>query len=186
MTDYEIIELYLKRDEQAIIESQNTYGAYCYKIADNILHNHEDSEECVNDTWLRTWNLVPPQRPNYLSLFLGKITRNVSFDCWRKKHTKKREQQEMNLVLEELEECIPASMDVEQEILTQELGKIINQFLGGLKQKDREIFLCRYYYVESISNIAVRYGIKESYVLVILSRVRKKLERFLQKEGYQL
>lgn len=186
MNDYQIIELYLKRDEQAIVESQNTYGAYCYKIANNILHNHEDAEECVNDTWLRTWNIVPPQRPNYLALFLGKITRNLSFDRWRKAHAKKRGQQEIELVLDELMECIPDFMDVEQEILAKELGETINHFLKSLKKKDREIFLRRYYYVENVSNIAVDCGLKESYVLVILSRVRKKLVQFLQKEGYQL
>lgn len=186
MNDSEIIELYWKRDEQAITESQNTYGAYCYTIANNILHNCEDAEECVNDIWLRTWNLIPPQKPKYLSLFLGKITRNLSFDRWRKNHAKKRGEQEIHLVLDELKECIPASDDIEQEILAEELSEKINQFLGVLKKRDREIFLRRYYYVESTWDIANRYAIKESHVLVILSRVRKKLEQFLKKEGYQL
>lgn len=186
MKDNEIIELYWKRDEQAIAESENAYGAYCYTVANNILHNYEDSQECVNDTWFRSWNLMPPQKPDYLSLFFGKITRNLCFDRWRKNHAQKRVEQEMHLVLDELQECIPASYDVEQEILAEELGLAVNQFLGTLKKRDREIFLRRYYYVESVFSIASRYEIKESNVLVILSRVRKKLEQFLKKEGYQL
>ncbi|MBO5373420.1 MAG: sigma-70 family RNA polymerase sigma factor [Lachnospiraceae bacterium] len=186
MKDNEIIDLYWNRDEQAITESQNAYGAYCFSIADNILRDYEDAEECVNDTWFRTWNLIPPQKPTYLALFLGKITRNLSFDRWRKKHAKKRIKGEMQTVLDELAECIPSALDVEQEIMTKELGSIINRFLGTLKERDREIFLRRYFYVESVSVIAMHYDFKESYVLVILSRVRKNLEKVLRKEGYRL
>jgi len=186
MTDYEIIELYLKRDEQAIIESQNTYGAYCYKIADNILHNHEDAEECVNDTWLRTWNLVPPQRPNYLSLFLGKITRNLSFNRYKHNTAEKRGGGELPLVLDELSELVSGTEDVGREVEYHELVKALNQFLQGLPMEKRMIFVRRYWYTDSVSEIANRFGMKEGTVSMTLNRLRNRLRNYLLERGFEL
>lgn len=186
MTDEDIIELYNRRDENAIIESDNAYGSYCYSIADNILHEHRDSQECVNDTWFRAWNLIPPKKPLYLSVFFGSITRNLSFDVWRKNKAKKRSgnNPEISAILEELEETIPSGESVIDRVIANELAAVINSFIGKLKPRDRAIFLRRYYYADKTSDIAASYNIKESNVLMILSRLRKKLEAHLEKEGY--
>lgn len=186
MTDNQIIELYEKRDEQAIRETDRTYGKYCYKIADNILHNHQDSEECVSDTWYKVWNLIPPNRPTHLSLYCGRITRNLSFDRWRKKHANKRNDDEMDIILDELVDCIPAKNDVEGELIYSELVQVINSFLLSEKSRERSMFVKRYYYAESVSDIARQYNLKESNVLVILSRIRKRLQMYLDREGYGL
>ena len=184
MDDSQIVELYCHRDENAICETNRKYGAYCFTIAENILSNGEDAEECVNDTWLKTWNSIPPQKPALLKLFLAKITRNVSFDKYRKKVTSKRGGGEIVFAIEELEDCLSSSADVESEICQKELKSTINRFLHSLPERDCNIFLRRYFYVESTSEIAARYGLKENNVLLILSRTRKKLKSHLQKEGY--
>lgn len=186
MNDEQIIELYWKRDEYAIRETSDKYGRYCYTIANNILHSHQDSEECVNDTWMKAWNAIPPHRPNVLRQFLSKITRNLSFDRYKAKQAKKRGSGELEAVLEELDECVEGSFDVEAEISAKELRRCVNDFVCSLPFRDSDIFLRRYYFVEPTADIAKRYGIKESSVLTILSRTRKKLKNYLIKEGFLL
>lgn len=182
MNDKQIIELYLRRNENALHETSIKYGSYCYSIANNILFNNEDSEECVNDTWLKAWNAIPPHRPNHLRMFLAKIVRNLSFDKLKSKRTNKRGGGIINLVLDELSECIPSSCDVEQELQARELKGQMDRFLHTLRKRDRDVFLRRYFYVEAIPEIAQRYGLTEGNVLMILSRTRSKLKNQLEQE----
>lgn len=183
MNDQQIVELYWQRDTSAIQETSKKYGAYCYSIANNILNNKEDSEECVNDAWLKTWNAIPPQRPAILQMFLAKITRNLSLDRFLSCTAQKRGGGEMTLVLDELAECIPSSSDVASEYERKELGRFIRKYVGSLPERDRNIFLRRYFFTDPIADIAIRYGLSENNVTVILSRTRKKLKNRLQKEG---
>ena len=184
MEDYKIIGLYWKKDETAIVETSNKYGAYCFAIADNILHNKEDSEECVNDTWLKTWNAIPPQRPTKLQMFLAKITRNLSFNRFHARTAEKRGGGEIFLVLDELAECLASETDVASEYEAKELGQCIRSFVRLLSERDGNIFVRRYFFTESISQIAKKYGLTENNVMVILSRTRKKLKTHLIKEGF--
>lgn len=184
MTDDEIIVLYQRRSEAAVQATSDKYGAYCYSIADRILRSAEDSRECVNDTWMRAWSAIPPQCPRCLRAFLAKITRNLAFDRFKREHARKRGAGEIQLALDELEECVPAGADVEGEVLSQELRRCMDSFLNGLAEQKRDVFLRRYFYVESAEAIAKRYGLKKSNVLVILSRTRKELKSYLEKEGF--
>ena len=186
MNDAEIIQLYWNRDEKAIPATAKKYGNYCAVIAGNILENKEDAEECVNDTWLRAWNSMPPQRPNQLRLFLAKITRNLSFDKFKARPAGKRGSGETAVALDELEECLPSSSSVEAEIAAKELEDCVNRFLHALPERECNVFLRRYFYVESVAEIAEAYGLKESNVWMILSRTRKKLRSFLEKEDYAI
>ena len=185
MEDSKIIDLYFERNEAAITETDQKYGAYCRSIAWNILQNHEDSEECVSDTWLRAWNAMPPQRPRVLRQFLAKITRNLSLDRFRADHAHKRGSGEVPLALEELKECVgsgnPAT-DAERKLLEE----LIGQFLQQLSQRDRGVFLRRYFYMESHKDIAARYGMKETNVRLCLSRTRQRLREYLRKEDFPL
>ncbi|MCD8380406.1 MAG: sigma-70 family RNA polymerase sigma factor [Lachnospiraceae bacterium] len=186
MEDAAIIGLYWERNEQAIHETNVKYGPYCHTIAYNILENQEDSEECVNDTWLRAWNTMPPQRPNYLRLFLGKITRNLSLDIWKGKQAQKRGGGELSLALDELSECVADTKDVEDALQAKELKETIERFLHTLPKRERELFLQRYFYMCSAKELAARYGMKENHVAVLLSRTRKKLAAQLVKEGWSV
>ncbi len=186
MKDDQIIELYWQRNENAIRETQAQYGNYCHAIAEHILHDDKDSEECVNDTWLQAWNTIPPQRPAYLQLYLAKITRNLAFGRYRASHAKKRGGGEVNVVLEELAECLAGTSDVETEYLGRELADSINCFVRSLPEREGNLFIRRYFYTESISTIAKRYRLTENHTMVILSRVRKRLRKFLEKEGYEI
>ncbi len=183
MRDNEIIDLYWSRDERAIEESDTKYGAYCYVVAQNILQSHEDSEECVSDTWLRAWKSIPPQRPSVLRAFLAKITRNLALDKYRAQGAKKRGNGQMNVVLDELAECLDDSRSVEGEIEAKELRRMINSFVKSLSDREGDIFIRRYFYVESVADIADRYEISENYVSVMLSRTRKKLRKYLEQRG---
>ena len=183
MEDYQIVELYFQRNADAIKETDSKYGSYCFAIANNILHNKEDSEECVNDTWFHAWNVMPPQRPTRLRLFLAKITRNLSFNRFQAQGAKKRGGGEMHLVLDELAECIAHESNTENEYLAKELEESIRLFVRTLPERDGNIFVRRYFYTESISVIANRYKISANNVMVILSRTRKKLKKHLEKEG---
>ena len=183
MEDYQIIELYFQRNEDAIKETNSKYGSYCYAIANKILHNKEDSEECVNDTWFNAWNAMPPQRPTKLRLFLAKITRNLSFNRFQAQGAKKRGGGEINLVLDELAECIAHESNTENEYMAKELEESIRLFVRSLPERDGNIFVRRYFFTESISVIANRYKISANNVMVILSRTRKKLKEHLEKEG---
>ncbi|MEY8357152.1 sigma-70 family RNA polymerase sigma factor [Lachnospiraceae bacterium 54-53] len=186
MTDEKIIELYWSRDESALEESSRQYGRYCFSIAHNILKNKEDSDECVNDTWLKAWNAIPPQRPNKLSLFIGRITRNLAFDRFKAQKAQKRCGGEFMLVLEELDECIPSKNGVESAILDEDLNNIINSFLHMLPKRECSIFLARYWYSKPLAEIAQQFSVRENSVKASLFRSRKKLKAYLEKEGVYL
>ena len=191
MEDEKIIELYFARNDDAITETELKYGNYCYQVAFNILHYREDSEECVNDTWLRAWNTIPPERPSCFKLFLAKITRNLSLDRYRKKAAKKRggdkNLEYMDEIISELGECVPAEVsDVEEEVISSELRDIINDFMYTLSERDRCVFLMRYFYGREMGYIAKKCGIREDNTRKILFRTRQKLKNCLEKEGYSL
>ena len=186
MEDEKIIQLYWDRNEQAIEESSQKYGSYCRNIARNILQNEEDTEECVNDTWLNAWNAIPPHKPSVLSTFLGKLTRNLSFDRYRKLHREKRGGYTIDLVLDELEELVSGQDDPERKWLEKELAESINQFLNGLSEEKRNLFILRYWYALDISEIAKRTGLSSNRISVNLNRIRNKLKTFLNERGYEL
>ena len=183
MEDNQIIKLYEDRSESAISETASKYGKYCYSIAYRILYNEQDSEECVNDTYLRTWNSIPPQNPNIFSAFLGKITRNLALDKYRYYNREKRGNGQVAFALEELEECIPTIKSTEQEIQDKMLVTILNDFLEDLPIRQRIIFVQRYWYLRSVSEIAEEFSMSESNIKVILFRIRNKLKKVLEKEG---
>ncbi len=184
MEDNEIVELYWQRDENAIRESDSKYGAYCFAVADNILHSKEDSEECVNDTWLKAWNTMPPQRPNKLRMFLAKITRNLSFNRYIARSAEKRGGGEITAVLDELAECIESESDVAGEYEAKELEQYIRFFVRSLPERDGNVFVRRYFFAEPVRKIAERYDLTDNHVMVILSRTRGKLKANLKKEGF--
>ena len=186
MEDSKIIDLYWARKEQALAETDAKYGSYCRTIARNILRNFEDTEECVSDTWLHAWNSMPPQRPGILSAFLGRITRNLSFDRCKYQQAAKRGGGALPLALDELGECIPASGRVEHELEKKELAAAIDRFLRTLPEKDCNLFLRRYWYVDTIAEIARQYGMTESKVKMQLSRTKEKLRIYLEKEGIRV
>ncbi len=183
MEDNIIIDLYWERSEDAISETAAKYGGYCFSIAYNILSNKEDSEESVNDTYLAAWNTMPPRRPQILAAFLGKMTRYISLDRWKNRTAAKRGGGEVPLLLDELEECVTGTGSVEEEYLRKELVRNINRFLEGLPETDRKVFMCRYWYMDTIEDIAERFGFTESKVTSMLHRTRGKLKKLLVKEG---
>lgn len=180
MEDLQIIELYWKRDESAINESRSKYGGYCSTIANNILHSAEDTEECVNDTWFRAWKTLPPEKPNRLAVFLGRITRNLAIDRYRRDRSQKYGGGQITLCLDELGECIGEDSPIEDRIALREL---LDCFLFSLPEKNRNIFLLRYWYMMPVAEIAKRNDITEGSVKMILQRVRNKLKDYLEKEG---
>ena len=183
MDDSEIIELYFQRSEEAVTQTASKYGKYCYQIAYHILSSREDSEESVNDTYLAAWNTMPPRRPTILSAFLGKLTRYISLDRWKNRSAQKRGGGQVALSLEELEECISGSNNPEKEVDRKELLRYLNRFLDALPETQRKVFVCRYWYLESIPEIAARFGFSESKVTAMLHRLREKLRARLQLEG---
>lgn len=183
MEDRQIIELYWARSETAISETAKKYGNYCHQIAYHILCCREDSEECVNDTWLKTWEAIPPTRPERLSAFLGKITRNLALQRYEKYNAVRRGEGQTALALHELEECIPARENVERIVDDLALTEILNEFLAGLPAETRRIFVRRYWHLRSVKEIAGEYRISESKVKVTLFRARRKLRQLLEKEG---
>lgn len=186
MEDDKIIELYFARSEKAISETSEKYGKYCHYIAYNILQNEEDSEECVNDTYLRTWNAIPPKRPNRLQTFLGKITRNLSLNKLEKRTADKRGAGQVSFVLDELAESIPDKNDAEQITEDMVIKNILDRFLTKLPTETRRIFIRRYWYLSSVKEIAKEFGLSESKVTVTLFRTREKLKAVLEKEGISL
>ncbi len=186
MEDNRIIDLYWARREEAILETDRKYGSYCRSISLHILKNREDSEECVNDTWLRAWDTMPPKRPDFLAAFLGKITRNLSISRYRMNHARKRGSGEMDLLLMELEECLPSPGSVEEEIESRETAKAIDRFLYDMEEESRNFFIRRYFYVDSVKEIAERFGVSESKVKSQLFRIRNRLKSHLEKEGIVL
>lgn len=184
MNDEKIIALYFDRDEQAIRESMDAYGAYCRAVAAGILSDPADVEEAVADTWLAAWDSIPPQYPKYLRLFLGRITRNQAISIWRKKNAHSRGGGQVAVALEELGECVSPDTSPEAAVNTKELQQAINGFLKAQPPLRRQVFLRRYFYLEDIPAIAHRYGLKETNVRMMLSRTRQKLRKFLTQEGY--
>lgn len=184
MTDQDILTLFFARDEDAIRQTQQKYGAYCGKITAQILRDPQDREECWNETLLRVWNAIPPQRPKNFKLYLATAARNIAFSFYRKQIAQKRGGVEVDLALEELNECISTMESTETYLVAKDLGETVNQFLDGLPLRDRSIFLRRYFFTENTREIAQRYGLKESNVLMILSRTRKKLKLHLKKGGF--
>ena len=184
MEDKQIIDLYFQRNEQAIRETARKYGNYCLSIAGNILQNYADAEETVNDTYIGAWNSIPPHRPAILSTYLGKITRRLALKRWKATRTRKRGGGETALALEELAGCIPSDFDVESRMELAELARILNGFIRNLPQTEQQVFLQRYWYLDSVADIALRHGFTQSKVKSMLFRTRNKLHAHLQKEGY--
>lgn len=184
MQDSAIISLFFRREEAAVAETRKKYGGYCYHIAHNILDSHEDSEECVADTLLRAWDVIPPQKPKYLKLFLAKITRNLAFDRCRAALRQKRGGGNIDAVLSELESCIAAPGGPADELEFRELSRQIAAFVEELPERERNIFLRRYFYTETVSGIAKRYHLTPNNVSVILSRTRAGLRQRLEREGF--
>lgn len=186
MEDSKIIELYMERSERAIEETAKKYGRYCHYISFGILGSDEDAKECVNDTYLRTWNAIPPARPNLLKTFLGKIVRNLSLNRYEKMTAEKRGGGQVPLVLSELEECIPAGNDTEQVVTDLVLKNVLNEFLKNLPQDTRRLFVRRYFYLSPVREIASDFQMSENQVTVRLFRTREKLRVLLEKEGITL
>ena len=186
MDDAKIVQLYWDRNEQAILATADKYGNYCASIAKNILGNHEDAEECVNDTYLNAWNCMPPHRPSILSTFLGKIVRNLSIKRYKHNTADKRGGGQATVVLDEIAEFVSDADSVEQEIDRKELVTAIDSFLDRLPTDKRNIFICRYWYFDSISDIANRFRMTENNVSVTLNRLRLKLHNYLLERGFEL
>ena len=186
MDDSKIVQLYWDRDEQAIPATSDKYGTYCISIAQNILGNQEDAEECVNDTYMSAWNSMPPHRPKILSVFLGKITRNLSLNRYKQNTAGKRGGREVPVVLDEIAELVSDTGSVEQEVDRKELVKAIDAFLDRLPTDKRSIFICRYWYFDSVSKIAARFRTTENHVSVTLNRLRVKLHNDLLERGFDL
>ncbi len=185
MNDASIIKLYWERSENAIKETDIKYGKLCSRLANNILNNVYDAEECVNDSYLTVWNSIPDARPNNFSAFLCRIVKNLSFKKLEYLTAQKRKP-EMLVSLNELNDCISSSANIEMSYDTAELGKIISIFLRMQNETHKNIFLRRYWYYDSVKNIAADYGFKEEKVSNILFNMRKKLKKFLEQEGYNI
>ncbi len=185
MQDSQIVDLYWARSEDAITQTNIRYGSYCRKVAMNIVANREDSEECVNDTYMSAWNSMPQERPRLLAPFLAAICRNHALDLYRKNHSKKRGEGEVPVALDELSEVASSSLTEDQVDLSI-LTSCINDFLAGLEPSSRKVFVRRYFYADPLSDIASAYGMSESGVKSLLFRQRGKLKEFLEKEGYEL
>ena len=186
MEDSQIVALYFQRREQAIEETAKKYGKYCFSIAHNILGNREDAEEAVSDTYLGAWATIPPHRPVVLSTFLGKIVRRTAIKRWQKSQTQKRGGGELALALDELSEFLSDGRTPETFIETAELAQLLNDFLRKLPKTERTVFVCRYWYLDPIADIAKRFGFSQSKVKSMLARTRKKLATTLQREGITL
>ncbi len=182
MEDEQIVALYWQRDEAAITETENKYRRFCFSIADGILRSGEDAAECVNDAFLAAWNAIPPHRPEKLSAFLGKITRRLALKKRRNRSAEKRGGGSVDVSLDELEACIPSGQTVDESMDLTVLTEILNDFLAALPEEERRVFLRRYWYFDSVGEIAARFGFGESKVKMTLKRTRDKLRARLQKE----
>ena len=185
MDDKEIIKLYWERDEAAIKETSSKYGKLCAYIANNILSNYEDSEECVNDTWLAVWNAIPTQRPERFSAFVSKITRNLALKKYEYISAAKRNHSAVSS-LEELGECVSGTDNVESEMERKHIEYAINQFLWKQSDEKRNVFIRRYWYFDSIESICMRTGFSQSKVKSMLYGMRQKLKKYLEGEGIEV
>lgn len=183
MEDSEILALYWARSEQAIAESARKYGAYCRGVARNILADEQDADEAVNDAWLQAWNAIPPNRPACLQAFLGRITRLISLTKARDRGRQKRGGGEIALALDELAECLPGGASAEETVLARELRQTLSRFLTDLPDPEQKVFICRYWYLDSIETISRDFGFSGSKVKSMLHRTRIKLKKYLRKEG---
>jgi len=186
MEDDQIIRLYWRRSEEAIAETAVKYGIYCKSIAYGILRNSEDTEECVTDTYLRAWNVIPPQKPKSLSAFLGKITRNLALSRYRKNTAKFRGGNQVKLAFEELNQAIPSPVSIDSITEEKELIHTLEAFLWSLSKEKRQVFLLRYWYFRSLKEISVQLQLSESKVRSMLYRMRKDLKTHLEREGIYL
>ena len=184
MDDKNIVDLFWQRSEKAIVETDSKYGGYCFSIAYNVLANNEDAEESVSDTYMAAWNQLPPHRPSILATFLGKITRRISINRWKAKNTAKRGGGQITLALEELDNCVDRTQDIEANSDARELSACLNRFLDSLPKAERDIFLRRYWFFDPIAVIAESYGFTQSKVTSMLHRMRGKLRKQLEKEGF--
>lgn len=185
MEDREIINLYWSRNEAAIGQTHTKYGRLLHSISYNILSNHEDSQECVNDTYQKAWNAMPPQRPDSLTAFLGRIVRNLSINCWHKARAQKRSNGAKELLLE-LAECVPDKNNVEKVIEARELSEFISDWLCTLSQENRVLFLRRYWYGVPLKRLAHEYGTTPSKLGSRMYRLRQELKVTLEKEGVSI
>ena len=185
MDDQEIIELYFARNEDAIGETNRKYGAFCRRVSLNILSQQEDAEECVNDTYLAAWNAMPPARPSCLRAFLGRITRNLSVTRWRAMHAQKRSCG-MDVLISELEECIPAREDTEAVFERGQLSRIIAGWLRDLEPDDRALFIRRYWYGDAVKTLAKKCGVGENQMAQRMRKLRTELKQVLEEGGFSL
>ena len=179
-SDNRIIELYFSRDERAITETDRRYGGFCLRLSLGILDDRRDAEDCVNDTYLKTWNSIPPNRPHSLRAYLGRIVRNISLNRYKANRAECRNR-ELEMSLEELGDCIPMR-DEEASLLP----SLLNQFLESLTQEERILFCSRYWHGEAVKDIAKLHGLTPKAVTMRLSRTREKLKTFLNERGYKL
>lgn len=186
MKDSEIVELYMRRDQAAIPETEKKYGNYLFKISYNILENREDVSECVNDTYLKTWNSIPPKKPDRLAPFLGKIIRNISLNRFKLYTAQKRGGKSADIILSELDECISSMENTESKAEEKIIVSVIEKFLYSQPEFKRNIFVLRYWYIYSLKDISKIYKISENRVATILFRMRKDLKNNLEKEGVYL
>lgn len=185
MDDVKIIELFFERSEQAINELSNKYGSVCIKVANNILNNKEDAEECVNDAYLGTWNTIPPQKPNPLLSYVCRIVRNLALKKYHFNTAIKRNST-YDVALDELENCIPSATTIEEEVDANEMAKMIDAFLETLDKEKRILFVRRYWCSDSIEDLAKLFGTSKHNVSVKLSRTREKLKKYLIKKGVSI
>ena len=186
MDDKQIVDLYWERSEKAISETAGKFGRYCHTIANNILRSEEDSEECVNDTYINTWETIPPHKPVILSAFLGKIVRNLSFNKFKHEHRQKRGGFETAIILDELCEIVSDTENVEDDIIGNELSEAVNRFISKLPSEKQYIFVRRYWYSDSLKDIAGKCSRTENSVSVELNRIRGKLKTYLNERGYDI
>ena len=183
MDDEAILALYRQRQSSAITETDAKYGRLCFSVANNILNNREDSEECVNDTWLHAWNAIPPEWPKKLSAWLSRVTRNLAVSRFRAEHAAKRGGDELPLILDELAECVPGGTDPQQVLEQKELSDAVSRFLARLKSLDRDVFVARYFFAASHTELSTRTGWSVGKVKTVLHRTRLKLQKHLKEEG---
>lgn len=181
LDDSQIIDLYINRSEDAISQTALKYDRYCHTIAYNILYSNEEADECVNDTYLRAWKAIPPHMPEFLSTFLGKITRNIALNIYAKKKTAKRGTGQVELALSELQECIDMKTDIEGEFDRKVLTEAVNEFLAKQTEEKCRIFVQRYWYLMSSKEISHEAGIKEGQIRSILFRMRADIKEHLKK-----
>lgn len=186
MTDRKIVELYFARSESAISETDKKYGSYFRRLAASVLGNEQDSEECVNDTYMKLWETIPPQKPDKLGAFAARIVRNIALNTVTRLSALKRGGSGSDTAFDEIADCLPSGENVERTVDSRELARIIERFLGTLGREKQLIFMKRYWYFESVSDIAAELNISESKVKMSLKRTRDRLREFLGKEGVEI